>query len=416
MSGITTAVIPIGGVGARLFPLTVDTSKSMIRFLNRPLLEFILETLVLRGIREIYLGVSGYVNYIQVYDHFGTGEELAHRFNLGKDELRIRYMPNMVSRGNAEAVLVTLKYYKLQNPVLITQCDTVFEDIDINGLNEFLKQYSCDMIIVLKEIERPEELRKFGVAELGENHLIKRFIEKPSKLEEAPSNLVNTGIYVIKPQILIEFFGTEYGKRLYENGYVDFGRDVIPAMIDHGYRVCGFITRTAWFDIGTPESYVEAVFYFLKNLSSERLSIDFVYNGLKMMGRREHSRELQRTMVERVKTGEVVINGDVLIGRHCSIGKKVEISDSVIDNYTVISDFNDIERSIVMDRCYIGKNVKIYNSIIGRHVIIDDDVVVENSIIGNNTFIGRGARIKSSRIWPGRFIPPNTALMGVTLS
>jgi len=414
-STISTAIIPIGGVGARLYPLTVDTSKSMIRFLNRPLLEFILETLIISGVREVYLGVSGYVNYIQVFEHFGSGEALSYRFNLTRDQFRIRYMPNILSRGNAEAVLATINYYKIKGEVLITQCDTVFDHLDLSKIWYYYSNGNCDMLIVLKAARDLSEIVRYGVAKLREDNTIEYFVEKPKNPEEAPSNLINTGIYVLNASRFIEFFESSEGKRLYNEGYMDFGRDVIPAMIKQDYRVCGSREELAWFDVGTPEAYIEAVFYFLRNSSPERLGVDFVYEGVRAMGRRALSREFQRNLVERMRAGLVTITGDVLIGRHCSIGNYVKIENSIIDHYTVVSESAVIENSVIMDRCHVEKSARTSRSVIGRHVIVDENAVIEDSIIGNNVYIGRGAVVKNSRIWPGRYIPPGTVLVGVTL-
>jgi len=413
---ITTAIIPIGGVGARLYPLTVDTSKSIIRFLNRPLLEFILETLITSGIREVYLGVSGYVNYVQVFEHFGSGEALAHRFNLGRDQFRIRYMPNLLSRGNAEAVLATIKYYNVKGDVLVTQCDTVFNYLDLSRIWYYYSSRNCDMIIVLKAAKDPGEITRYGVAKLREDNTIEYFVEKPKRPEDAPSNLINTGIYVLSTMRFLEFFESSEGAKLYREGFVDFGRDVIPAMIKNEYKICGHPENLVWFDVGTPETYLEAVFYFLKNTPQDRLGVDFVYEGVRAMGRRALSREFQRNLVERMRAGIISISGDVLIGRHCSIGDNVEISESIIDHYTVISSDTLIENSVIMDRCHIGRKAQIKKSIIGRHVIVDEEAIIEDSIIGNNAYIGRGAVVRNSRIWPGRYIPPGTVLVGVTLS
>ena len=408
------AIIPVGGVGSRLYPLTVDTSKAMVRFLNRPLIEFIVLNLASQGIREIYFGVSGYTNYVQLFDFFGSGEGVTAKLGMGH-EVRIRYMPNYNTRGNAEAVLVTARYYEIRTPVLIVQCDDVI-DIDIAAFWRRHRRCGGVMTIALKEIDSVEELRRFGVAELGEGGVIERFVEKPRRPEEAPSRLVNTGAYILDTRAFIGFFDTERGRRLLAAGALDFGRDVIPAMIEEGYRVCAYEMRGYWYDIGTPESYREAVFTLLKTLPPDELRVDFVYGGLKMMGRRELSRRYQRRLVARVERGEVVIEGDVLIGRHSRIGKGVRVRDSVIDHYVVVGRDAVIEDSIVMDRVNIGKKAVIRNSIIGRHVTVDEGVVVEDSIIGDNVYIGREAVIKSSRIWPHKHVLPRTTLIGATIT
>lgn len=408
------AIIPVGGVGSRLYPLTVDTSKAMVRFLNRPLIEFIVLNLASQGINEIYFGVSGYTNYVQLFDFFGSGEGVTAKLGMGR-EVRIRYMPNYNTRGNAEAVLLTARYYEIRTPVLIVQCDDVI-DIDLAAFWKKHRRCGGVMTIALKELESLEELRRFGVAQLGEGDVIERFVEKPRRPEEAPSRLVNTGAYIIDTRKLISFFDTERGRRLLATGSLDFGRDVIPAMIEEGYRVCAYEMKGYWYDIGTPESYKEAVFTLLKTLPPDELRVDFVHGGLKMMGKRELSRRYQRRLVARMERGEVSIEGDVLIGRHSRIGKGVRIKDSVIDHYVVVGRGAIIENSIIMDRVNIGKKVVVRNSIIGRHVNIDEGAKVEDSIIGDNVYIGREAVITSSKIWPHKHVLPRTTLIGATIT
>lgn len=408
------AIIPVGGVGSRLYPLTVDTSKAMVRFLNRPLIEFVVLNLASQGIREVYFGVSGYSNYVQLFDFFGSGEAVTAKLG-GGEEVRIRYMPNYNTRGNAEAVLLTARYYEIRTPVMIVQCDDVI-DIDIAAFWRRHRRCGAAMTIALKEVEEGVDLSRFGVAELGEGGVIEGFVEKPSTPEEAPSRLVNTGAYVLDTRAFISFFDTERGRRLLAAGALDFGRDVIPAMIEEGYRVCAYEMRGYWYDIGTPESYREAVFTLLRTLPPDELRADFVYGGLRMMGRRELSRRYQRRLVARMRKGEVSVEGDVLIGRHTKLAKGVRVKDSVIDHYVVIGRGATIEDSIVMDRVNVGKKAVIRNSIIGRHVTVDEGAVVEDSIIGDNAYIGREAVIKSTKIWPHKHVLPRVTLIGATIT
>ncbi len=415
MANVGTAIIPIGGVGSRLYPLTVDTSKAMVRFLTRPLLDFIVTMLAVQGIRVVYMGVSGYHNYVQVYDYFGSGRVIAQRLGLERDEFRIRYMPNIISRGNAEAILTIVKYYRIDEPFIVAQCDNVFDGLDIQDLAEYTLRNQCDMTIVLYEVEEPKDIKRFGVAELREDGLLARFVEKPKTIEEAPSRLINTGIYMINPSSILDFFDSGQGKKMYEDGLLDFGRHVIPSMIEQGYRICGYTMMGVWFDIGTPETYMEATFYFLRLLPTRVFNVDFMYGRLRVLGKSKLSREAQQKMVEMIRDGKLFVGGDVLVGRHTSIGSGVRLRSSVVDNYVVVSDDVIVEDSIVMDRVYIGRGARIRNSIIGRHSYIDEGAVIDNSIIGNNVFIGRGARVIDSKIWPGRYVPSHVTFTSVTL-
>ncbi len=385
----------------------------MVRFLNRPLIDLIIFKLAKQGIREFYLGVSGFINYVGLFDHLGSGEHITHRLGLKLEEVRIRYQPNIESRGNAESVKIIMDYYDIRDPILVVQCDNVF-DINLNDLWNYHSTRNAYMTIVLKEIGDVEKLRHYGVAELDNNFKIKRFIEKPSPLE-APSKLVNTGIYVLSPQFR-EFFEYGVGKELFKRGELDFGKHVIPKLIECNYGVYGYVYRGYWFDIGTPESYKEAVFYLLKVLSPEELEVDYIYRGIRFMGKTQLSRMLHKKIVDKLNSGAITLEGDILLGRHVFLGNNVRIVNSVIDHYTIVDDDVVIENSIIMDRCFAGSKSKIANSIVGRHVRIGNNVVIEDSIIGNNVVIEDNVRIINSKIWPNKVIKSSSTIKNTRIS
>jgi Nucleoside-diphosphate-sugar pyrophosphorylase involved in lipopolysaccharide biosynthesis/translation initiation factor 2B, gamma/epsilon subunits (eIF-2Bgamma/eIF-2Bepsilon) len=78
---VRIAVIPVGGEAVRLRPLTVETSKAMVRFLNRPLVELSILHLAQQGVEEFYFGVRGYHNYRDVYDYFREGSWFAVKYD-----------------------------------------------------------------------------------------------------------------------------------------------------------------------------------------------------------------------------------------------------------------------------------------------------------------------------------------------
>ncbi|MEM1982838.1 MAG: NDP-sugar synthase [Sulfolobales archaeon] len=397
--------MPIGGLGTRLYPLTVDTSKAMIRFLNKNLIDFIIMKLARQGIKEFYLGVSGYVNYVGLYDHLGSGEGLSYKLGFHDSEIRIRYQPNIESRGNAESVKLIMDYYDLREDLIIVQGDTLF-DIILSDVWRFHKDRSAYMTIVLKELEDVSRLKHYGVADIKSDGRIVRFIEKPLTVSEAPSRLINTGIYIISPEFR-DFFNNGVGKRLYDTGELDFGKNVIPSLIGCGYAVYGCVYKGLWFDIGNPETYREAIYYMLKTLSNEELNVDFSYDGIKFMGKTILSRNLQRSIIDRLQRGELKIEGDVLLGRHIFLGNGVKLLNSVIDHYTVINDETTVEDSVIMDRCFLGGKTVVVNSIIGRHVKIGNNVTIKNSIIGNNVLIGNNAVVINSKVWPNKLVSPH---------
>lgn len=402
------AIIPIGGLGTRLYPLTVDTSKAMIRFLNRPLIEHTLVSLASQGIKEFYIGVSGYYNYTQIHDYLGGGERIASLLGLQADVVRVRYQPNFVTSGNAESVKILMDYYDIREPVLVVQGDTVF-NIDLYDLWEAHRSSGAIMTIVLKELELGEDIRRFGVAVLDRDMMIRGFIEKPRSPEQAPSRFINTGIYVVGPWIR-EFFEDERGRKMRESGQTDFGSHVIPEIISRGERVRGYIMSGYWFDIGTPESYMRASFYLLRNLGKEELRATRVYGSVRMMGRSSLSKALQERIIGMIGKKLIRVEGDILLGRHIDLGEGVELWDAIIDNYTILMKSSRIIRSIIMDRCVVGEKALIEGSILGRHVYVGRGARIVNSVVGNNVVIGEGSIVVNSKIWPGKSIEQGSVI------
>ncbi|MBP1448750.1 MAG: NDP-sugar synthase [Thermoproteus sp.] len=406
--GVRVAVIPLGGEATRLRPLTVETSKAMVRILNRPLLEFTLVNLARQGIEEVLLGVRGYHNYRDVYDYFGEGYWLEREYGV---RVRLRYMPRAETRGNAEAVKISLEYYDVKEPVVVVQGDNLF-NIDLDAFYAFHRSKRAFMTIALKEEERLEE---FGVAAVDESMRVLKFVEKPKRREDAPSKLVNTGLYILSEDFL-NFFQGELGERLYREGLMDFGAHVIPSAIAAGLPVYGFVTRGYWFDVGSPERYLAAVQFLLNALRSSDLASEEILPRIFVQGTSPESAALKRELKERIYSGDLKVEGSVLVGRHVKIGKGVYIRNSVIDNYTVIENGAEIEDSAVMDRVLVGSNARIARSIIGRHSAVGPNSVVSDSVLGDDVSLGRGAALIGCRIWPHRQLGDGARLENFVLS
>lgn len=402
MSKLRVATIPVGGEAIRLRPLSVETSKALIRILNRPILEFIILELAINGIEDIYLGVRGYYNYKAVHDYFREGYWVRAKYPFIDRDVRIRYMPRYETSGNAEAVKILVEYYGINEPLVVVQCDNIFK-LNLSKVLEFHNSVGADMVIVLKETK---DITGFGVAELGKNNIITRFVEKP-RPEEAPSNLINTGIYVIEPTA-IDFFNTSHGQELLKTGKTDFGQHIIPKLIELGYKVYGYIMNEGyWFDIGTPERYLEAMKYLLHAKDYRILEAEEKIPNVFFQGRSSKSKEFHEDIITKSKNGSIKFSGVTLIGRHVILGENTFIEDSSIDNYCIIGSGNHISGSAIMDRSYIEEGVKIVNSIIGRHVHIEGNTVIINSYIGDNAYIGAYGKLVNVKVWPHEKIPPH---------
>ncbi|ASJ03427.1 nucleotidyltransferase [Thermococcus profundus] len=405
---IKKAVIPIGGEATRLRPLTIETSKGLVRLLNKPILEHSILSLAKDGIEEVYLGVKGYVNYTTLFDYFREGYWLKKKYGLEK-EVRIRYMPRYESTTNGDAVWYTMNYYGINEPVVVIQGDNIYQ-LNIQDMYGWHRKKNAFMTIALQPVS---DVTGFGVAKIDDDYRIEYFVEKP-KPEEAPSNLANTGIYILSENFW-EFLNEEWAGEMREARKLDFGGDVIPALIEHGYAVYGYPMEGYWFDVGTPERYLNAAMYLLHRLSPGEMEAVEITRDVYMQGKSEMSESLRRKIKERIKRGELLVEGKVLLGRHISIGRGTALEDAVIDNYSMLGKRCEVLHSVVMDRVKLGDNVRIMNSVIGRHVEIGDNVRIVNSVIGDNAVIEDNVRMYNVKIWPHEFVEKGATLEHYTV-
>ncbi len=395
-------IIPVGGRATRLLPLTAETSKACLRLLNRPLVEFSLLQLANQGIRHFIFGVKGYTNYRDLYDYFESGVGFSVRYNI-KPRVHIKYQPNVEDLGSADSARINMEYYEIGSPVFAVQGDNIF-DINVKELIQFHRDKSALMTIVLREVENVEG---FGIADIDKTSRIRCFVEKPLP-KDAPSNLANTGLYVISPEAKRIFKEKGIKQIVEEKHRLDFGYDFIPYLTQTGRPVYGYTLKGSWYDVGTPKNYLEAMKKLLHG--GFRMLTDFGGQisrdrRIWVQGESTDSEKRRLEIIKRINTGKINIEGDVLIGRHCEIDDGVRIVNSCIDNYTRISKGAVIEDSAIMDRATIGDNAEIRESIIGRHAIVRSTArkktkISEVSVIADDVIIEEGSTLASSKIYP----------------
>jgi NDP-sugar pyrophosphorylase family protein len=399
-------IIPVGGKATRLLPLTAETSKACLRLLNRPLVEFSLLSLAAQGLRHFIFGVKGYTNYRDLYDYFESGIGFSARYNI-KPRVHIKYQPNVDDLGSADSARINMEYYDIKTPVFAVQGDNIF-DINVKDLIQFHKEKCALMTIVLREVENVEGL---GIADIDKSNRIRCFVEKPLP-KDAPSNLANTGLYVVSPEIK-QVFNEKGVKQIVEEKHrLDFGYDFIPYVTQTGRPVYGYTLKGNWFDVGTPKNYLEA----MKNLLHGGFSMLTDFGGrispdqqIWVQGESSDAEKRRNEIVRKIKQGKIDIEGAVLIGRHCQIDDGVRIVNSCIDNYTRISKGAVVENSAIMDRVIIGENAQVIDSIIGRHSTVlssprKQTHISEVSVIADDVTIEEGSTLAASKIYPHQHV------------
>ncbi len=399
-------ITPVGGRAKRLLPLTAETSKACLRILNRPLIEFSLLSLARQGIRNFIFGVKGYTNYRDLHDYFESGYGFSARYGISP-RVHIKYQPNFDDLGSADSARINMEYYNVRDPVFAVQGDNIF-DVDLKELVEFHQKKGAVMTIALREVE---DVEGYGIADINKDKRISRFVEKPAP-KEAPSNLANTGLYMVSPEIRKIFKEKGVKQIIKERHRLDFGYDFIPYIIKTGRTVYGYTLKGSWYDVGTPKRYLEAM---RDMLNGRFLSLtDFggrISEEARIWVQGESYEALRRRqeIIRKIKQGKIKVEGAVLIGRHCKISDGVRIVNSCIDNYTKIGKGVVIENSAVMDRAIIEEKAEIKESIVGRHVTVlssprKQTKIDAVSVVADDVTIAEGCKLTATKIYPHQYV------------
>ena len=399
--------IPVGGQARRLRPLTHDISKPCIRFLNRPLIEFAMATLAEQGVRNFIFGEYGYTNYSNLFDQYGEGVGFSAKYRI-EPRVHIKHQPNLDDLGSADSYKLNVEYYDVHDPVLVVQGDNLF---DIN-LQDFTKKHEEKQALMSIGLTSVEEVEQYGIAELDKDLRIRRFIEKPPK-EKAPSNLANVGIYLLSPEVR-KIVESEEVKKIMENRRrLDFGFDFIPYLVDKGFPVYGYELKV-WYDVGSPESYLKAMHAVLYGKLNIRVLEERILpnRNVWVQGYSEESIKRRKELVRKYEENRLSINGAALIGRHTRIGDYSKITDSNIDNFCIMGEHVNVERSAIMDAAKIEDYAHVSDSIIGRKVTVESSrenptSIESTSVIGNDAQIGKGCWLIKTKVNPGLAIPPS---------
>jgi len=257
-----------------------------------------------------------------------------------------------------------------------------------------------------------EDPSGYGVIGIDKDKRVTGFVEKPKK-EEAPSNLASTGIYLMSSEVRKLCHDHELRALKATLRRLDFGMDLFPYLIKKGYHIAAYSIDGDWYDVGTPELYLNSMLRLMNSGYVRTLFGDPVYTAegskLWVLGQSAAALARREEILRKVRSGRIRIEGNVLIGRHCDVGDDVVLNDSYIDNYCCISDGVTIERSAIHDRVYIGEGAYIQDSIIARHAKImslrtEPTAVIGVSVVGDNALVQEGSFLTNARVDPHTYV------------
>lgn len=343
------AIILSAGEGSRMRPLTLTKPKTMLPVAGKPIIQYNIESLRDNGITDILLIVR-YKEEI-VRNYFGDGSDFG---------VNISYKTQKDFLGTANAISYGEDF--IDDSIIVLNGDIILDD---EIIHEIIKKYnylSPDTLMLLTEVEDPSA---FGVVEI-ENGNIKNIVEKP-KREEAPSNLVNAGIYIFNKDIFDKIRETEISER----GEYEI-TDSVFLQIEDNKTVIGHKTSKDWIDVGRPWELIEVNEELIGKLKTE-------IKGTVEAGAVIHG-EVFLDEGSVIKAG-VYIEGNVYIGKNCDIGP-----NSYIRGNTYFG-----------DNVHVGNAVEIKNSIIMENTNVSHLSYVGDSVIGSNCNIAAGTNIANLR-------------------
>src|ERR687897_1696058 len=366
------AIIMAGGQGTRLRPLTSDQPKPMIRIVNLPCMEHIVNLLSRHGITDIAVTLQFMPEEIQ--DYFGDGSEWG---------VNMRYSIEDAPAGTAGSVKMAEQQLDLEGERLLIISGDALTDCDLTEVVRFHEEKDAEVTMVLKSVENPLD---FGIVITEEDGRISRFLEKPA-WGQVFSDTVNTGIYLVEPSVMDEMPDPEEGE-------YDFSKDLFPKLLDQDRPLFGFVTDAYWEDIGTLEQYA----------SAQRDVLDGEVRDVRPPGTR-----LRENIYvgKRAQVDDEELEGPVVIGDNVRIDEGAKISPyTVIGNNVVIAAGASVGRSIVAEGTYIGEGAELRDTMVGRNSYVQARArILERSALGEDVIVGEGATISPEvKVYPHKTI------------
>lgn len=353
------AMILAGGQGSRLGVFTKRIAKPAVSFGGKyRIIDFVLSNCSNSGIDTV--GVLTQYRPLILNSHIGTGSHWdLDRINGGVHILQ-PYMNEKEGnwyRGTAHAIHQNMDFIDSYNPeyVLILSGDHIYK-MDYSKMLDHHKKMGSKATIGVIEVPW-DEASRFGIMNTNEDSSIYEFEEKPANPK---SNLASMGVYIFDWKMLKGYF-----EEVDNNGanYDDFGKNLIPKMLEDQIPMFAYPFKGYWRDVGTIESLWEANIDIIK--SNDEIDLNSskwkIYTNTMSMPPQYIGKDsdIQKS----------------LVADGCKVLGKIE--NSVLSHGVSVGSDSIIKDSVIMPNVKIGKNVIIEKAMIGEGAIIEDNTIIK---------------------------------------
>ena len=359
------AMLLAGGQGSRLYTLTDKTAKPAVPFGGKyRIIDFPMSNCVNSGIYTV--GVLTQYQPLVLNEYIGSGQP----WDLDRSQSGATVLPPYQGKtgadwykGTANAIYQNLDFIRRYDPdyVLVLSGDHIYK-MDYNKMLQVHKAQKADCTIAVLNVPLAEASR-FGIMNTeGEDYRITAFEEKP---KEPKSTLASMGIYIFSRKVLEEYLIADEAD---PESSKDFGKNIIPKMLNDGCRMIAYPFKGYWKDVGTIQSLWEANM----DLLDENSELDLADRSWRIYSR-NYANPPHYT------------------------GNFAKISNSLITEGCQIEGI--VENSILSSGVRVARGAYIKDSVILANVTVGEGATVNYSIVDSDTTIGAGCvigRTKSS--------------------
>ena len=367
------AMLLAGGQGSRLYALTTNIAKPAVAFgAKYRIIDFPLSNCINSGIDTV--GVLTQYQPLVLNEYIGNGQPWDLDRAFGGVHILSPYQAKARSswyEGTANAIYQNMNFMKMYNPeyVLILSGDHIYK-MDYAAMLKAHKATGADCTIAAINVPMSEASR-FGILNTNPDGSIYQFEEKP---KQPKSTLASMGIYIFTAAKLFQYLEMDDAN---PNSSKDFGKDVLPAMLNAGEKMYSYEFEGYWQDVGTIASLWQANM----DLLGENPDFDVSDKAWKI-----HSRN-PLAPPECIGENGVVRNSMIALG--CEIDGTVE--NSVLGSNVVVE-----KGAVVKDA------VVLANSVIKANAVVSYAIIDENVTVGAGATVGVAKNKKAEIVVLGR--------------
>lgn len=388
----TRAVILAGGEGSRLGILTAKRTKPAVPFAGKyRIIDFTLSNCINSDIFDVFI-LAQYRPH-SLIEHIGAGGPWdLNRDFTGGVRIYTPYKTRGSSEwylGNADAVQQNFRFIKTGDPdmVLILSGDQIYR-MNYASMIQFHQEQQADVTMATITVPMADATR-LGIVGVGENHRVISFVEKPA---QPPSNLANMAVYLYNRDVLDRAMWEDHQRN--ESSH-DFGKDILPWLVNSGLKVYAYPYDGYWVDVGTVNTYWRAHMELLATPPSINL------NDRSWI---IHTRTEERPPVWIAKGSQVA---DSMVTDGCEIEPGAIVERSVLSPGVLVRQGAVVRESIVLTGSEIDRGAVLEHAIIDKRVTIGANARVgaivnltepEITMVGKNSFIPEGFTIGAGAV------------------